>query len=301
MINETVAQTLLQSGMIMEAGEHIIDLTNFSTSQIIAEALEEFDLIVEGDEENEERFRQAMAAKERGKEFGDPSREKGKQNLVRVLMSGHFLIMSPNRGFSFEDKQPEDDQERKIAQGDEDVKQRVFADAPSFMKGKQKDKSTYNRAAWWDLRRSLRQMGFKPILATGLYQEKGMAAPSTEPSVIVSPLLSSGDSSPDLDLELAKRLGKRYNQDGFIYAGPESGSKVMMYSMNPDRTGYLEDFDLGSARNTSIEQIKDRLKQAGSGEGGPIGATQPIGPQDNPDRPGFARDFGKGGQALTMT
>lgn len=310
MINENVLRVLVSEGLVKNGEECVIDLATFDAQAIVAEALEEAGLILEeSDPDQMERFQSLMKEREDHKErFGDvPARRKSEQNLVRVLMNGHFLILSPNRGMVYDEKEPESRKERTIARTDSEARERVLADAPRDYMSAQDTESTprrrretYNRAAWMDLRRKVRAMGFKPILATGLYQEQGMDAPATEPSMIISPAVTTGDQTKELTLDLARSLNKRYNQDAFIYAGPETNETVWMFKQKRTTGQYVPDFAMGKAGADTMQNIRAKLAKAGEEAGGVYGATQVADPDDDPDRAGFGRKFGKGRTAVDI-
>lgn len=305
--NPAVQAALAKNGLVTESDDVVVDLNGFDADAIISEMAAELGLpIVEAsDPEQMAKFEAALKQHQDRGQRGAAPVDRMKQNLARVLRSGHFLIMSPARGLSFADKQPQSDKDRTIASKDEEAVRRVFADNPQYMRGAKADtpkaqRSKYNRASWWDLRRKLKQMGFKPILATGLYQEEGMDAPSNEPSLIISPMLTTGDEQPELTLPFAKRLSQRYNQDAFIYSGPENDESVWMYDSDDGRTSYTPSFNMGKAGTISVQDMKEKLSRAGKEEGGVYGATVPTSQQDNPDLPKFGTKQGKGNIAVDI-
>lgn len=332
MINDIVSQVLLNEGMISNGNDVAIDLSTFNIDTVIREALEAHaDLLLEMDEEMDaagripskhagdnadlmrfERLMQAKAERQASMKDG-PVLEKNKQNLARVLRNGHFLIMSANRGMNYADKDWEGRKQRMIAQADDRAKAGVFERNPKYLGGDigsthDAQKRSYNRMAWWEIRRNLKRMGFAPLLATGLYQESGMDSPSNEPSLIISPLLTVADEEPELTLEMAKRLNKRYNQDAFIYSGPETDDTVWMFSINRSRSAYRPDFPMGKASTVTMDFIRQRLQKAGEvrydKNGKQIkdvaGATQITVPGDNPDSPRFGSKFGRGQTAMAI-
>jgi len=302
--NPAVQAALSRSGLIAEAEDMVIDLKGFDADAIISEMAAELGLpIVEASDPAEmEKFEKALANHMDRGQRGAPPASRIKQNLARVLRNGHFMIMSPARGLSFKDKKPETGEEQTIASKDEEAVSRVFADNPRYLKGARgdtpkKQRSSYNRASWWDLRRKLKEMGFKPILATGLYQEDGMDAPANEPSLIISPLLTHGDDQPELTLPFAKRLNSRYNQDAFLYSGPENDDTVWLYGANDSRSSYEPDFALGKAKTITVDNMRQKLADAMEA-GSPYGATQVATSGDNPDLPKFGTGPNKGDTAV---
>lgn len=306
--NPAVQAALAKNGLVTESDDVTIDLNGFDADQIISEMAAELGLpIVEAsDPEQMAKFEAALKQHQDRGQMGAAPVDRMRQNLARVLRSGHFLIMSPARGMSFLDKKPESKKERTIAHFDNKAADRVFADNPRYAGGDRGDtpdqkRKAYNKTSWWDLRRKLKQMGFKPILATGLYQEKGMDEASNEPSLIISPMLTTGDDEPELTLPFAKRLSQRYNQDAFIYSGPENDDTVWMYDMNKKRSQYMPSFPMGKASTITVDQMKKKLQQAGEEEGGVYGATQPAVQGDNPDVASFGTKPGKGSTAVDMS
>lgn len=133
-----------------------------------------------------------------------------------------------------------------------------------------------NKRNWHGLSRAVRSKDLGFIRLTGSWLETG-DDPNTDPferSVFIP-----GDHG-DLDLKFAKKLGKRFDQDSIIYAGPETKGKVQLWGQNR-KTGEWELWDSwkhlklssASAITKSLEDQKRKLLR-GEQQWSKAGSTQ---------------------------
>lgn len=222
------------------------------------------------------------------------------QRLDKMIKSKHFGIVSPHRSFAHHDEQPLLKGMRKegdpaIYQGDQTAAKLVGADFRGG--GRQGLKAAHNAEAWRQLKTAVNHAGFRPLALVGAYPEKG-GNMGTEASLIIP---GQGNSGVRLTLPIMINFSRRYNQDGFIYSGPETGEKVHLFEVSARGksglpTAYDNHFDIGKAKIPS--DIKSLAKRLHKPEGDPEkiqGLTQPVSHgEKDPGRPSYRTPLGKG-------
>lgn len=143
--------------------------------------------------------------------------------LCQILSRRHFGIVSPHRTFAHHDDTPSKGMRQGgnagIYAGDQMVLTLVER-APDF-NSRQALSQSYNENAWKKLCAAMIRSGFHPLPISGMFTEAG-GQPTLEAALIIP-----GNS--DLSRLLIENTAKIYNQDSFIYAGPETGHEVHLF------------------------------------------------------------------------
>jgi hypothetical protein len=226
------------------------------------------------------------------------------KRLQRILTARHFGIMSPHRSFAHHQDIPQKgmrpEGDPAIYRGDQSALRFVGAD---FRGGKQAMKMTHNAAAWSQLRQTVSHLGFKPLPVTGAFKEKGGEL-GAEAALVIP---GTGHGKVQLSQAVLVNLARRYNQDSFIYAGPETQGKVHLFEVSARGksglpTAYDHHFPIGSAETPSdIRSLVQRLYKAEDDPQKIQGLAQPRRHGEQPvKRPTFGTQLGKG-KGITFT
>lgn len=229
------------------------------------------------------------------------------QRLVTIFKSGNFGIVSPARSFPYhadllhkgmrplnqEDPADEPGRAGQIFKGDQTVAK--FVGGATGMGAKPAYAANHNAKAWKDIRTQVGGMGFKPLMVTGSFKEKGGKV-ATEAGLVI----------PGISLEALKKLAGQYNQDSFIYAGPDTKGEVHLYEVSSRGksglpTAYDSHFSIGKAETPAA--MKTMLARLHAKDGDPekiMGATQPRAHGEPANSPRFGTKLGAG-KATSIT
>lgn len=231
--------------------------------------------------------------------------------MQKILKSGHFGILSPHRSFPYHHEQvhkgmrklePHEDPEtaKKIYSGDESVWKKHGDD---FRGGSRVSlKMAYNSGSWNKLTSAVSHLGFKFLPATGSFGEKGGSIAS-EASMIIP---GKSNTGVELTQKIMQSLAGEYNQDSFVYAGPETDGEIHLFEVSSRSksglpTAYENHFPIGKAElPSSFKELVNRMNPD-AGKDQIVGATQPRGHGEKKvSDPRFGTAPGRG-KGITIT
>lgn len=240
------------------------------------------------------------------------SRNDRVERMQKILKSGHFGILSSHRSFPYHHEQAHKGM-RKLGV-DEDPKKagEIYSGDESVWKKHGEDfrggskvamKMVYNSGSWNKLTSAVSQLGFKFLPATGSFGEKGSSV-SSEASMIIP---GKSNTGVELTQKIMQSLAGEYNQDSFVYAGPETNGEIHIFEVSSrSKSGLPSAYEnhcaIGKAESpSSFKELVDRMHKPNGDEDFIFGTTQPRGHGEkkvSDPRFGFAPGKGKG---ITIT
>ena len=184
-------------------------------------------------------------------------------NAIKIDPDAHFAILSSYR-------YPEG------AKGDNDLRKELSAYSssplgkktlPRHLQNLRSGKSPtqkFNEASYRRLLNDIRNAGYGAIRLSGLWAAAGQAIPYERSVMIVGQ--RRGERGPKkMTKQWVTDLAKKYNQDGFIYMGPETkgehAGRAILYGLDRETGKYEFEMSWRLAKTLSADQIKKRLEQ----------------------------------------
>ena len=236
------------------------------------------------------------------------SRNDRVERMQKILNSGHFGILSSHRSFPYHHDQAHKGMRQLEPHEDSKTAKDIFSGDESVWKKHGEDfrggskvamKMAYNSGSFKNLTSAVDQLGFKYLPATGSFGEKGGSI-SSEASIIIP---GKSNTGVELTQKIMQSLAGQYNQDSFVYAGPETNGEIHLFNVSARSksglpTAYENNFPIGKSElPSSFKELVDRMHKPSEDKDYIFGATQPRGHGEkkvSDTRFGFAPGKGKG-------
>jgi hypothetical protein len=213
------------------------------------------------------------------------SRNDRVERMQKILNSGHFGMVSSHRSFPYHHEHANRGMRKLEPHEDPKTAKDTFSGDESVWKKHGEDfrggskismKIAFNAGSFKKLTSAVDQLGFKFLPTTGSFGEKGGGV-TNEASIVIPGKSKTG---VELTQKIMQSLAGEYNQDSFIYAGPETDGEIHLFEVSSrSKSGlpnaYENHFPIGKAELPSpFRELLGRITQK-EPEGKIIGATQP--------------------------